>query len=73
MPYFAVASTNVLVSVLITKKPGSPTRKAFKAMISGYIIPLYHEDILIKHKEVICRKKFRLDLKRSFWILLTKL
>lgn len=63
MPHFAAVNANVLVSALITKNPESPTRKVFKAMISGDIIPLYHEDILIEYKGVLNRKKFHLNLK----------
>ena len=63
MPCFAVVDTNVLVSALNTKNPESPTCQVFKAMLSGDIIPLYHEDILSGYKEVLSRKKFHLDLK----------
>ena len=57
----AVVDTNVIVSALITKDPQSPPRAVFRAMLSGDIVPLYHEDILAEYKDVLCRKKFRLQ------------
>ena len=58
--YYAVVDTNVIVSALIAKKPDSPSRQVFRAMLSGDIIPLYHPDILAEYEEVLSRKKFHL-------------
>ena len=58
--YYAVVDTNVIVSALIAKKPESPPRQVFWAMLSGEFIPLYHPDILAEYGEVLSRKKFHL-------------
>lgn len=60
MNCYAVVDTNVLVSALITKNPSSPPRQIFRAMLTGDIIPLYHEDILAEYEEVLSRRKFHL-------------
>ena len=49
--YYAVVDTNVIVSALIAKKPESPPRQVFWAMLSGEFIPLYHPDILAEYGE----------------------
>ena len=61
MQCYAVIDTNVIVSALIAKKPDSPPRQVFRAMLSGDIIPLYHSDILSEYEEVLSRKKFHLN------------
>ena len=61
MRCYAVVDTNVIVSALIAKNPDSPPRQVFRAMLSGDIIPLYHEDILNEYEEVLSRKKFHLN------------
>ena len=61
MQCYAVVDTNVIVSALIAKKPDSPPRQVFRAMLSGDIIPLYHSDILSEYEEVLSRKKFHLN------------
>ena len=61
MKCYAVVDTNVIVSALITKNPDSPPRQVFRAMLTGEIIPLYHQDILAEYEEVLSRKKFRLN------------
>jgi putative PIN family toxin of toxin-antitoxin system len=61
MKCYAVVDTNVIVSALITKNPESPPRQVFRAMLSGDIIPLYHEDILAEYEDVLSRKKFHLQ------------
>ena len=55
MRCYAVVDTNVIVSALIAKNPDSPPRQVFRAMLSGDIIPLYHEDILNEYEEVLSR------------------
>jgi len=59
---YAVVDTNVIVSALITKDPDSPPRQVFRAMLTGAIVPLYHPDILAEYEEVLCRKKFHLQV-----------
>ena len=61
MQCYAVVDTNVIVSALIAKKPDSPPRQVFRAMLSGDIIPLYQSDILSEYEEVLSRKKFHLN------------
>lgn len=61
MKIYAVVDTNVIVSALITKNPESPTRKIFRAMLGGGIIPLYNEEILGEYGEVLGREKFHLE------------
>ena len=61
MRCYAVVDTNVIVSALIAKNPDSPPRQVFRAMLSGDIIPLYHEEILNEYEEVLSRKKFHLN------------
>lgn len=61
MQCYVVVDTNVIVSALIAKKPDSPPRQVFRAMLSGDIIPLYHSDILSEYEEVLSRKKFHLN------------
>ncbi len=58
---FVVIDTNVLVSSLITKNPNSPTVKVMRAVLSGAVTPLYHQDILDEYREVLSREKFRLQ------------
>ena len=62
MKCYAVVDTNVIVSALITKDPDSPPRQVFRAMLTGAIVPLYHPDILAEYEEVLCRKKFHLQV-----------
>ncbi len=62
MKCYAVVDTNVIVSALITKNPDSPPRQVFRAMLTGDIVPLYHPDILAEYEEVLCRKKFHLQV-----------
>ena len=59
---YAVVDTNVIVSALISKNY-SPPRKILKAIMAGYIIPLYHPDIILEYKEVLSRDKFHLKEK----------
>lgn len=61
MKCYAVVDTNVIVSALITKNPDSPPRRIFRAMFTGEIIPLYHEDILAEYEEVLRRERFHLN------------
>lgn len=62
MKCYAVVDTNVIVSALITKNPDSPPRQVFRAMLTGDIVPLYYPDILAEYEEVLCRKKFHLQV-----------
>ena len=60
MKCYAVVDTNVIVSALITKNPDSPPRQVLRAMMTGDIIPLYHQDIIAEYGEVLNRAKFHL-------------
>ena len=60
MKCYAVVDTNVIVSALITKNPDSPPRQVLRAMMTGDIIPLYHQDIIAEYGEVLNRTKFHL-------------
>ncbi len=62
MKCYAVVDTNVIVSALITKNPDFPPRQVFRAMLTGAIVPLYHPDILAEYEEVLCQKKFHLQV-----------
>ena len=69
MTYYAVIDTNVIVSALISKVSDSPPRQIFRALFTGDIIPLYHNDILAEYEEVLSRKKFH-KRRRAFLPLL---
>ena len=58
MKYYAVFDTNVLVSSLLTKNRDSATAKVVDAIASGYLIPLYSQDVMDEYSEVLRRKKF---------------
>ena len=60
MKCYAVVDTNVIVSALITKNPDSPPRQVLRAMMTGDIIPLYHQNIIAEYGEVLNRAKFHL-------------
>ena len=57
---YAVIDTNVLISALITKNPEAATVKVVEAVLTGDIIPLYHDDILAEYDEVLHRSKFKI-------------
>lgn len=61
MSYYAVIDTNVIVSALLTKNENSPTLRVMRAVLSGEIIPLFHQDILEEYEEVLHRSKFHLE------------
>ena len=63
MKYYAVIDTNVFLSALISKKEDSATVRVMEAVLSGKIIPLYHQEILDEYNEVLHRKKFHLPEK----------
>jgi uncharacterized protein len=65
---YAVVDTNVIVSALISKNY-SPPRKILKAIMAGYIIPLYHPDIILEYKDVLSSEKFHLKEKTITTIL----
>ena len=60
MNCYAVVDTNVIVSALLSKKDDSATVRVVNAMLSGEIIPLYHQKILAEYNEVLRREKFHL-------------
>ena len=61
MPCYAVIDTNVFVAALLTKKADSATLQVVNAMLSGDIIPLFHQEILEEYDEVLHRRKFHLQ------------
>ena len=63
MAYYAVIDTNVFISALLSKKQDAATVKMFRAILSGKIVPLYHEGILAEYDEVLHRKKFHFQEK----------
>ncbi len=58
MPYYAVIDTNVIIAALLTKNSESSTVRIMTAVLSGEIIPLFHQDIIDEYNEVLHRKKF---------------
>ena len=60
MKIYAVIDTNVIISALLSKHDDASTIKVIRAVLSGTIIPLYHQDILDEYKEVMSREKFHL-------------
>lgn len=58
MKYYAVIDTNVLLSALLSKNETSATVKVLDAVFEGWIIPLYHQDILKEYTEVLHRRKY---------------
>ncbi len=60
MKYYAVIDTNVIIAALLTKNSDAATLKVLRAVFSGSITPLYHEDILSEYNEVLHREKFHL-------------
>ena len=49
MKYYAVIDTNVIVSALLSKHEDSATVNVLKAVLTGKIIPLYHEEMLAEY------------------------
>lgn len=70
MMYYAVIDTNVLVSALL--KPKSVPGLIVAEALTGSIIPLLHDDILVEYQDVLNRRKFRFD-KRNIRLLLDSL
>ncbi len=58
MRYYAVFDTNVLVSSLLTKKPGTATGQVIDMIADGVITPVFNQDILAEYEEVLHRIKF---------------
>ena len=56
----AVIDTNVLVSAFITKRLDSATSIVWAAVLNGYIIPMYSEEIIDEYTDVLHRKKFNI-------------
>ncbi|MBR1443331.1 MAG: putative toxin-antitoxin system toxin component, PIN family [Firmicutes bacterium] len=61
MKIYAVIDTNVIVSAVLSKKDDAATVIVLKAVFTGKIIPVYNDDIIAEYKEVLKRKKFKLD------------
>lgn len=60
MPFHAVIDTNVIISALISKKEDTATVKVIRAVLEGYITPLFTHEILEEYDEVLHRNKFHL-------------
>jgi len=58
MRYYAVFDTNVLISSLLTKKPGTATGEVIDLIADGVITPVFNDDILAEYEEVLRRTKF---------------
>lgn len=58
---YAVIDTNVIVSAQITHNKDAATAKVMSHIFNGDITPLYDEDILAEYKEVLSRKKFKIN------------
>lgn len=61
MPLYTVVDTNVIVSSLITKNDNAATLQVVRAVLSGKIVPMYHQDILAEYSDVLSRPTFHLN------------
>ncbi|MDE6844722.1 MAG: putative toxin-antitoxin system toxin component, PIN family [Lachnospiraceae bacterium] len=58
---YAVIDTNVLVSALLSNQPEAATVQLMGRLIAGEIIPVYSGEIMREYREVLGRKKFKLE------------
>lgn len=58
---YAVIDTNVIVSALISRLSDASPLKVMGYLYSGYIIPVWNDEILAEYKEVLSREKFHLN------------
>ena len=58
MKYYVVFDTNVLISSLLTKKPGTATGRIVDMITEGIITPVFNQEILDEYRDVLHRKKF---------------
>ncbi len=57
MTYYAVIDTNVLVSALLSSHENAATVQIVSMLFSVDVIPIFSDDILAEHNEVLHRKK----------------
>ncbi len=55
---YAVIDTNVLVSALLASGDNSNPLVVMRAVLIGFITPLYNDEILKEYEEVLSREKF---------------
>ena len=58
---YAVIDTNVLVSALLSYRKDAATVQLIGRLISGEIIPVFSEKIMLEYQEVLNRKKFKFE------------
>ena len=58
MTYYAVIDTNVLVSALLSSHENAAPVQVVSMLFSVDVIPIFSDDILAEHNEVLHRKKF---------------
>lgn len=58
---YAVIDTNVIVSAFITHHQDASTVKVLHHVINSDIKPLYDKDILNEYRQVLSRKKFKIE------------
>lgn len=61
MPYYAVIDTNVLVSTLLSAHIDSATVLVLDRIFTKEVIVVYSQEIIAKKKDVLHRRKLKLD------------
>lgn len=67
---YVVIDTNVLVSALISNRADAATVQLVGRLISGEIVPVYSDEIMREYREVLGRKKFKLEQQMVNYILM---
>ena len=68
---YAVIDTNVLVSALVSNNDNAATVQLLGRLIGGEITPVYSREIMNEYREVLGRRKFKLDPNLASYILST--
>ena len=58
---YAVIDTNVIVSALISKHPGTAPLTVLANVFSGDITPVFNDEIIEEYQVVLSREKFHLN------------
>lgn len=58
---YAVIDTNVIVSALISKHPGTAPLTVLANVFSGDITPVFNDEIIEEYQVVLFREKFHLN------------
>lgn len=58
---YAVVDTNVIVSALISKHPGTVPLTVLANVFSGDITPVFNDEIIEEYQVVLSREKFHLN------------